>query len=79
MVNVEVTKNQNENSGSVIRRFTKRSQSSGVVSRMRKLRYYERNKSRNFLKKAAVSSAQRKEKLMELAKLGLLRPAKKRR
>ncbi|NBD74169.1 30S ribosomal protein S21 [Patescibacteria group bacterium] len=79
MVNVEVTKNQNENSGSVIRRFTKRTQSSGIIPRVRKLRYYTRQKSRNFQKHAALESTKRRERLHELAKHGLLKPAKKRR
>lgn len=79
MINVEVKRNQNENTGSVMRRFTKRTQGSGVLQRVRKLRYYTRIKSRNFAKNAAVVSAERREKRQELSKLGLLKPKKGRR
>jgi len=45
--NVQVEKNQNESSANVIRRFTKRMQGSGVIPRVRKIRYYTRTKSEN--------------------------------
>ncbi len=41
-VNVEVKKNSNENSLSLIRRFQKRVQESGVLPRVRSLRYSDR-------------------------------------
>jgi ribosomal protein S21 len=64
--NVQVEKNQNESSANVIRRFTKRMQGSGVVQRVRKLRYYTRIKSENVrqrgrLKKLVKASAYEKE------------------
>ncbi len=40
--NVEVERNQNENSLGVLRRFTKRVQGAGILPRVRSLRYTER-------------------------------------
>jgi len=43
--NVEVKKNNQESTANLIRRFTKRVQGSGVLNRLRKHRYHEREKS----------------------------------
>jgi ribosomal protein S21 len=53
-INVQVEKNQNESSANVIRRFTKRMQGSGVVPRVRKIRYHARTKSGNVRKTAKL-------------------------
>ncbi len=58
-VNVEVKKNNNENAISLIRRFTKRVQGSGVIPRVRSIRWAVRKPS-DFKK--------RKNKLVVLAK-----------
>ena len=52
--NVQVEKNQNESSANVIRRFTKRMQGSGVIPRVRKLRYHTRIKSENVRKRSKL-------------------------
>ena len=44
-VNAEVQKKPNENSQNLIRRFTRRVQGTGLVRRVRSVRYAERNKS----------------------------------
>ena len=44
-INVEVVKTGTENSIAVLRRFTKRVQGSGILPRVRSLRYKDRNKS----------------------------------
>jgi len=77
MINVHITKNPNENTGSVIRRFTKRVQGSGILRRARELRYFNRDKSRNFQKMAKVTSIKRGDHYRQMAKLGLLKPSKK--
>lgn len=77
MVNVEVVKGANENNLSVLRRFTKRVQSSGVLPRVRSKRYSQHLPSRNtrrakhlnFLKKKAVTA--------ELIKLGKINEVSK--
>ncbi|MDO8569192.1 MAG: 30S ribosomal protein S21 [bacterium] len=77
MVNVEVVKGANENNLSVLRRFTKRVQSSGVLPRVRSKRYSQHLPSRNtkrakhlnFLKKKAITA--------ELIKLGKINEVSK--
>jgi len=78
-INAEVVKHQNENPMSLLRRFKKRTQSASVIMRARKLRFYTRRKSRNFMKQAAIEATRRRAHIQELAKLGLLKPKKKRR
>ena len=42
MTNVSVDKHQNESGSSVLRRFTKRVQESGVLNKVRSIRYSDR-------------------------------------
>lgn len=70
--NVQVEKNQNESSANVIRRFTKRMQGSGVIPRVRKIRYYARTKSENVRKEAKLkklTKAVAYEKELKLGKI----------
>lgn len=68
--NIEVQKNPNENSTSLIRRFTKRVQSSGVLPRVRDLRYRKRAPSKQLQKKRRLVRLDRKARYEELLKLG---------
>ncbi len=68
--NVEVTKNPNENNVSLTRRFTKRVQGSGVVRRVRKLRYRERELSDYTQKKKTLKKIKRISEIEKLKKLG---------
>ncbi|MEX2013902.1 MAG: hypothetical protein WD896_00925 [Parcubacteria group bacterium] len=70
MVNIEVIKGSNENNLSVLRRFTKRVQSSGVLPRVRSKRYAQRLPSRNTRRAKQVSYLKKKEVTAELIKLG---------
>ncbi len=70
MINVEVERNHNENTASVIRRFTKRVQGSGIVKRVRGNRYYDRVKSRNVRRKKALNVLGKRARYQELLKLG---------
>lgn len=72
MINVEVERGNNENSVSVIKRFTRRVQGSGVLMRVRKNRYSERNRSEFVKKKQALKRLDKQEKVAELIKLGKL-------
>ena len=69
-IHVEVARGHNENTASVIRKFTRRVQSSSILSRVRKLRYFKRTKSDAANKKQALSRILRREKYTELLKLG---------
>lgn len=68
--NVQVEKNQNESSANVIRRFTKRMQGSGIIPRMRKIRYYARTKSDNVRREARLKKLAKKEQYEKELKLG---------
>lgn len=78
MINVSVEKNQNESASSLIRRFTKRVQDSGVLPRVRSLKNAERTLSHYKRKKATLEVLRRKAETMKLMKLGkLTKTAKK--
>ncbi len=70
MINVEVTKNNNENTTSLIRRFTKRVQGSGVLPKVRKIRYAQRKPSDFKKKEGTLRKIERKAKFEELYKQG---------
>jgi ribosomal protein S21 len=70
MINVEVTKNNTENTTSLIRRFTKRVQGSGVLPRVRSIRYFKRADSDFKKKKQTLRKIERKGAFEELYKLG---------
>ena len=69
-VNAEVKKNDNENDVSLIRRFSKRVQSAGLLPTLRARRYHARPKSRAVVRKSALKRITRREEVMELIKLG---------
>jgi len=70
MINVEVTKTGNENSLNLIRRFTKKVQGSGVLPRVRSLRYATRKASEYVKKKKTLKVLKRREEVAELIKMG---------
>ena len=70
MINVQVERNQNENSVSLLRRFTKRVQGSGVLPRVRSIRYSARALSGTVQKKRALKSIRQRNYVMEQIKLG---------
>ena len=69
-VNVEVSKNSNENAMSMIRRFTKRVQGSGILNRVRGIRYSKRSISDYVRKKKALTVLARRAVYEEALKLG---------
>lgn len=68
--NVEVSRNNNESTANLIRRFTKRVQGAGIVPKARGSRYFSRTKSRNVQKEARLKKLEKKAKYEELVKLG---------
>ena len=70
MINVEVTKTANENNLGIIRRFTKKVQGSGVLPKVRSLRYAVRDLSFYKNKKNTLKNLKRKGEIMELIKMG---------
>ncbi|PIT96859.1 hypothetical protein COT82_00870 [Candidatus Campbellbacteria bacterium CG10_big_fil_rev_8_21_14_0_10_35_52] len=69
-INIQVEKDSKENSIGLIRRFTKRVRGSGILTRVRGLRYYQRQLSPYIKKKQTLKSITKREKKNELIKLG---------
>lgn len=76
MINIEVAKNSNESNANLIRRFTKRVQGSGVLPRVRSIRYSERTQSHYKVKQKTLKSLRRKTEIEKQIKLGKLTPKK---
>lgn len=72
ITNVEVEKAGSENNVSLIRRFTRKVQSSGILGRARSIRYNERPKSSYTKKKRALKTLTRRKEINRLIKLGKL-------
>ena len=70
MINVEVTKNANENNVNLIRRFTKKVQGSGILPKVRSKRYSQRDLSFYKVKKTTLKNLNKKAEIMELIKMG---------
>jgi len=79
MTNVSVEKHANESGSSVLRRFTKRVQESGVLNKVRSIRYSGRALSPYKVKKSTLERLRRRTEIEKLAKLGKLPASKKRR
>lgn len=74
---MEVRRGKNESSATLIRRFTRRAQSLGLVREVRERRYWQRQKSKNVGHKRAIIAKVRRETYNELVKLGKIDPAAK--
>ena len=70
MINVEVEKKTTENTANIVRRFTKRMRESGILMRMRKIRYHTRKTSKFLKKKGALKRLSKKQEYEKLIKLG---------
>lgn len=70
MIRLEVKRQANESTGSLLRRFSKRVQSSGLVKRAKSLRFAERGQSAFKRKRAALVRLERRAKFARLKKLG---------
>ncbi len=68
--NVEVKKNNQESTANLIRRFTKRVQGAGILSRLRKERYHKREKSEMVNRASKLKKLLKKVKYEKLLKLG---------
>lgn len=67
---VEVKKKDGESNESLLRRFSRKVQQSGILIRARKLRFFERTKSKNLQRRSALKRAELREEREELKKLG---------
>ena len=69
-VNVEVIKTGNENNVSLLRRFTRKVQGSGVLPRVRSIRYAVRKPSEYVKQKKTLKKLARQKFVKEQIKLG---------
>ncbi len=74
MITVSVEKNENENTTSLIRRFSRRVQGSGVVRRAKGIRFHARAISKTKRRTSAVRRLRRTEDMKEKELLGLIIP-----
>jgi ribosomal protein S21 len=77
--NVEVTKNNNESSANVIRRFTKRVQGAGIIPKVRGGRYFTRIKSENVQRFAKLKKLAKRDTYEKMVKLGKVQEHRSRR
>jgi ribosomal protein S21 len=73
-VNVAVSRNGTESTPSLIRRFSKRVQGSGIVRRIKGSRYFARTLSKKKQRIAALRKLARDEKREEMERQGLIQP-----
>ncbi len=67
---IEVKKNPNENNSSVLRRFSRRIQESGIIRKVKGARYNLREESKLKTKKSALKRMARRLEIEHLKKLG---------
>jgi ribosomal protein S21 len=73
MIRIEVRKNPNETTASLVRRFTKRVQSAGILRSAKSRRYNERIKSGYVKKKFALKRIEKIKEIEHLKKIGKIR------
>lgn len=67
---VEVKRKEDESFESLLRRFNRKMQQSGIILRARKTRYFERTKSRNLRRRSAQRRSELRDLRDELKRLG---------
>ena len=70
MINVEITRNANENALSMLRRFSRKVKSSGIIQRKRSLSYNTRTQSTYKVKMRTLETLKRRADLALLTKQG---------
>jgi ribosomal protein S21 len=69
-INIEIEKNNNESNASMLRRFTKKVQGSGILPRVRSIRYSGRTLSPYKVKIQRLASIAKKTEIEELIRMG---------
>jgi ribosomal protein S21 len=70
MTVIDIKKNANENNLSLLRRFTRRVQESGILPKVKSLRYNQRPKSKLATKELTLKKISRRKEIEKLKKLG---------
>lgn len=73
-INVAVARNGSESTPSLIRRFSKRVQGSGIVRRVKGSRYFARTLSKKKQRVGALRKLARDEKRQDMERQGLIQP-----
>jgi hypothetical protein len=73
-INVSVVKNGNESSMSLVRRFSKRVLGAGIVRKVKGTRYKLRDVSKNKRRASALRRVEKRAKIEEKERLGLIEP-----
>jgi ribosomal protein S21 len=69
---IEVKKREGESAGTLIYRFTKKIQRSGVLREARKRRFHDRSLNRRKIRLSALYRGKKKEEYLKAKKLGTL-------
>ena len=69
---IEVRRKEKEPVGSLLRRFTRRVQQSGVLINARKSRFYKKKKTKRLIKSSALRREQLRAQRKEMINMGLL-------
>jgi len=73
MASIEVKKQNKETAASLVRRFTKKVQQSGILLVAREKRFHQRSKSRQLKRRSALRRETLRKEYERLKKLGLLK------
>ncbi len=74
---IEVRKKENESVGSMLRRFSRMVQASGLINQARDLRFKKSAPTRRQKKLSALHRAQMRNKFLEMYKMGKIDESKK--
>lgn len=78
VVNAEVKRTKNENNTTIVKRFTRRVQETGVLQKVRSTRFLDRTPSPLVKKQKKIKSLGRKAEIENLIKLGKMVERRKR-
>lgn len=70
--NVQIEKTGTDNTSAILRKFTQRMRSAGIVQKMRKIRYRERSISKNMQRATTLRKIERRGDFEQLIKEGKL-------
>jgi len=70
MINIEVRNSENENSLNVLRKFSKKIRSSGILKRAKSSKFHSRPKTKFSRKKHTLRTIKKRKEIERLIKLG---------
>jgi hypothetical protein len=79
MINVKVKPNKSENSVSLLKRFSRRVQGAGILTKAKSIRFKTRAESSFTKKKGKLRKIEKRQKIEKMLKMGQVIKRKKRR